>query len=283
MSQMIGMNAYQANTNLWYTALNGITSTVKGSKPVKSKKAPTYKYPEFVYAISYVNDEYWKNRLNDAGLGKIPIGFKYMNNSLRHIKKKISIVLPADNPYQIAMLFIQFLKEHGNFYSPQEMEHSKAMELFQVSENHMLADDTWKKVSKTKHKRVLFFKKYVENKYANLTKSIKDQLFTLINTYYDSGALGIKDVEYSNGEITNIYGITANEGGVFFTRNIIIPQTKMVLKPTGKPKIYCHREHWKKYNENFFKICGGTLDNIKTVSQKSPEDADSEESDDELE
>ena len=57
----------------------------------------------------------------------------------------------------------------------------------------------------------------------------------------------------------------------------------MVLKPTGKPKIYCHREHWKKYNENFFKICGGTLDNIKTVSQKSPEDADSEESDDELE
>ena len=200
-----------------------------------------------------------------------------MNNTLRHVKKKTSVVLPHDDPQQLALLFINFLKQYGNFYSETEIEKSKAMEIITINETQSQSEDSWRKISKTKHKRVLYFKLYINERYGNLSKQIRDQLYTYINIYYESGAIKLTDVEYDNGQILDIRGIGANEKGIFLTRDIRIPQNKVVTKMGGKPKQYYYMEKWRKYNENFQKSFGNPQLTPSTESKAE----DSDESDEE--
>lgn len=244
---------YQASTNLWNTALNGITSTVKSTK-TKTKKVLNFKNIEFINAISLVEDEYWRDRLTNAALGRFPTGFKYMNGILRHIKKKTMIVLPKNNDLLLAEVFIKFLRDNGNFYSPAEMQRSKEYEHTQIQDIQNLEQDDWKNASKTKYKKLYYIREYIDKRYSHLEKRIRDELFTIINNFFELGVLTSKDILYHNDEIDTIYGICANENGIIFKKNFNIPNIKITYKCEEKPKIYCHREHWRKYNENFFKF-----------------------------
>lgn len=239
------------STNLWSQAL---TSNTKAH--VKPTKKIIYKNPEFQVCFDQITDEFWIHQLTNIARGKVPSGFAYANGIITHKKKKVSIQLPSD-AHGMTHTYMAFLREYGNIYSPIDLEINKINSVNTCQEELSMVE-SWKNINKVKNVRALYIRDYVNTKYAHLSKSVKNDIYTEINTYFELDYLKSQDVEYNDGRISHIHRFEVIDGHVVPTHTFYPPQWVPLNSTPGTSveKQYRHHENWSKYMGDYMKhIC----------------------------
>lgn len=237
---------------IWELALIGGTTNNKTIKQARTRKITTYKYPELLECVDYIQDEFWKERLKNAAAGKYPPYFKYYDGILKHTKNKTSVRL-SSNPEEKLKEFINFMRDVGHIYSPNDIIENNNILKHEINS---LSKETWKNISLSKTRRSYYIKDYINKKYAHLDKNIKDELIIHINNCFELQIFKQKNVIFEDNEIKNIVGIDADKNGIIYTQKLTFPNTKINLKKKKKNKIYAHYENWVKYLKDYQKgIC----------------------------
>jgi hypothetical protein len=246
-----GGNTTHTNTDLWLAALNVPDGS---SKPkTRVKKSEIVVYPEIEATVPYTDDPFWIDILRRCARKKLPRGFAYADNHLRHRQNNISIVLP-DDPAAKAQTMIYFLQENGKLYSKRDQERRRLKDEEEMISQLANNSTSWKCVSYSKNRRATHVRDYVERKYAKLPKKIRDELYTQIEVGFETKYITKDNVVFENGQILHIDGIEANQDDIYYTRprNFKIPVIP-ALPEAPKQKIYRHYENWTKYLESYCK------------------------------
>ncbi len=234
--------------NIWENALLG---TQKKTKPTRTRKITSYKFPELLECMNYTDDEFWRQRLDNAAAGKYPTHFAYFNNVLKHKKKQINCQLSAD-PKERCYQFINFLRDEGNIYSPNDQIEKKE----HLEEKSTKQKETWKSISLSKNRRATFIRNYISREYEKFSKTTQDNIFTHINNSLELGILKSSNIVFENDEISNITGIYLDENeNIFYDIDIsnFTKPIKSVTKKEKKEKLYSHYDNWCKYIKDFKK------------------------------
>lgn len=246
-----GVNTTETSASLWTAALNVPGKASKSSGRVK--KSETVVHPEIEACVPYTDDLFWRDILRRCARRKFPRGFMYTENHLRHSQNNISIVLP-DDPDAKAQTMIYFFQENGKLYSKRDQEQRRLTDEEQLVSQLATNSTSWKCVSYSKNRRATHVKDYVERKYQHLPRNIKDELYTQIETGFETKYITKNHVVFENGQILHIDGVEADETRIYFTRPL--PQKNFVANihvEPPKPKAYRHFENWCKYLENYHK------------------------------
>jgi len=258
----LGSNTTFTSVGLWTEAL---TLPTKIGKVGKIKKSDQIKYPPFMLGAELVSDEYWKEILVKAAKGKFPRGFSYQPGYLQHRASGMTIQVP-DDPSSLVEAVVYFLRQKGNIYSPNDLAILES-----AAQQHLIdgedAEIAWSKIYKGKNSRAKYIRDYVERAYGSLDLKIRDELFTQINTYLELDLIKKNDIEFSQGQIQMIHGLTATPGGVFPTRPMTL-KTKSRSKVTEekKPEEQRHYENWLGWMEKYSKY----VYDVKTKTMTAP-------------
>ena len=261
---MLGQNSSATPSSLWTAALTVPDTPGRGRG--KIKKSETITYPEFEQCSQYVDDQYWKDILHQCARKKFPRGFTYQEGYLKHRTSNISILLPDDLMAR-TQTAIYFFQENGKMYSRRD----QALRQSQI-ENIIIQQLTdaaldWRKVATSKNRRASHIKDYVDRNYGQLPLKIRNELITQIGAGFESKYITKEHVQFENGQILHIDGITANENEVSFTRAPPVKKVSASVTYTEeRSKHHQHFQNWCKYLEGFKKYVGSSTKQFDSMS-----------------
>jgi len=175
-------------------------------KPTKTKKIKIVN-PIFEQCIELTNDPYWKTIFTNAMLGKLPSGFSYSDGNLVYKKgNKLIKTLLSGNPINILTTSLDFFRTNGGLYSDIDRER----ELINANAGMTFQQMTWAQICKNSILKRLLIHAYLK-KLAKSDAEYKN-LKTIVNIGMIVGIITNSDIEYRNGEITNIPNIVYREG-----------------------------------------------------------------------
>lgn len=247
----LGQTNSDGASNLWNAALTVPTKKTKGKQRIK--KSDIIHYPEFEMASQNTTDEYWKGILLSCAKKKLPRGFSYDRPNLYHQANNVYIVLP-DDINALTMTAIYFFQENGKLYSEADQERRK-----RIDEEAILVDlankgQKWSTVAKSKNRRAMHIRDYVENIYSHLTQEVRNELFTQINVGFETGFINKDHISFEDGQVVHVDGLDADENGVIFTRTPVGTKLSTITRAEEeKPKPYRHYDNWTKYLEVYNK------------------------------
>jgi hypothetical protein len=247
-----GVNNFQAYGSIWGEALTFGDQSSKSKG--RLKKSEIIHHPEFEEAIIYLDDPYWISIFKSCARKKFPKGFFYNDRHLNYRPNDVTMVLP-DDAQNVAATAVFFFRENGRLHSERDQIIQQRFVEQAISEQMANSPITWTKVSRSKNKRSLYIRGYVDRKYADLPLKIRDELYTQINLGLETKRLTGNQITFVNGIITQIDGIDANEKGVIHSRAMPTRRTTTSSKvvPTTKPKHYEHEKNWDKFLQSYSK------------------------------
>lgn len=246
----LGSNTTSTSVGLWKEALNDSVRTSK--KVEKIKKSDQIKHPIFIAGSQLITDEFWKDILVKAGKGKFPRGFSYQGTHLQHRTSGVTIQVPED-PESLVATVVYFFRQKGNIYSPNDLAllESAAQQYLIDGEDSELA---WNRIYKAKNSRAKYIRDYIDRTYIQLSRQIRDELFTQINTYLELDLIKKEDIVFLEGQIQSITGLTATSEGVIPTREMVYKsKPPKAVHKEKKPEEYRHYEGWVSWMEKYKK------------------------------
>ena len=158
-----------AAVNMFASALTIKPQSIQ-SKP-KLKKTDIITYPEFYNAIEHTrHDPYWAEIFYNCALKKIPRGFMYLEGNLRYRATEMYIILPS-NPKDFCNSAIAFFRQHGNRYSPLDMNEIQKKAEEKIVETLTKKTEQWSVVCKSQVRRAAYVREYVERFYATSSQA----------------------------------------------------------------------------------------------------------------
>jgi len=236
----IGSNTSKVDAILWTSAM---TASKKTTTVTRGKKQKPTVHPEFEEAAELITDPYWKEIFISCSKNKFPRGFQYVNHILQHKNKNLYTILDPE-----LHLFIQgaisFFQQNERILSEQDIKKIN-------TEQGVCQDDTWQHVVRSKNRRAICIRKYVNTYFNDYPKHVKDNLFTMINICYDLKIINSSDIQYHDRNITNIDGISIDGVNIIITKPY---KLDLKVKPddkTAKDKNHQHLKHWLKFLKNY--------------------------------
>jgi hypothetical protein len=217
-----------SGNKLWYSSKKSIENTViknkapKGVNKVRNaaKNKRIIEFPLFEEILKTQTDPYWISFFDDCAIGKLPRGFKYINNVLYYrIKSKTLEVLVPEEPLEAEIIIKKFIFEHAGIISPVDLNEKRAFEECKAVSGNQ-DNNNWNNI-KNEKERAILISTFVErvSECFNLSKESSQNLSQIIKLSIYSGFLNSDNIIMENGNITEIVGLEFSEQNQKFLIN----------------------------------------------------------------
>lgn len=207
-------------------------------------------YPVFLECVQCSEDTFWKNTFEDLAYGKPPYGTYISKNFLTcgYKDKEFSYKIERKNPDILYKDIYKLLTKRLGILSNKEKIRKK-VEFYKYERQLKNSRYTWKSIMKKNIKDVLI-ERYVlkKKKEFNLSSKQSKFLLSLIIISMIFKAITNSDIEYSNGEITNINGIKFTDKHIVIKRNIYKNNICITEENDNKKKYMI--DYWPKFLKN---------------------------------
>jgi hypothetical protein len=179
-------------------------------------------FPFLLKCCDLAQEQFWKNVFEDLAYGKAPYGAFISKGflSCTYKGRAFSYKLVEKETEILYREIYKLLAEKLGILSTSE-QNQKRLLFEELEKNIRENSEEWGKIRK-KNIKDLILEKYVVNmkqKY-NLSIIQARKLMAVIYLATQFKKLTSKDIEYSNGEIISINGITFREGKIVLNKNI---------------------------------------------------------------
>jgi len=217
---------FSGNT-VWYSVKKNNESHIekKSTKNVNkvrnaAKNKRVIEYQIFEEIMKNQVDPYWISFFDDCATGKLPRGFKLVNNILYfRFKSKTLEVLVPEEPLEAEVIIKKFIFEYAGIISPKDLNEKREAE-----ENKIISsygnELNWNNIKNEREQSILissFVEKISES--FNLTKESSQNLTQIIKLSIFSGYLTSDNIIFENGNIIEIIGLEYNENDNKFLIN----------------------------------------------------------------
>lgn len=211
-------------------------------------------YPIFLECLQYTTDTFWENVFEDLAYGKTPYG-TYINKSFlccNYKNKEFSYKIERKDPKVLYDDVYGLLAKKLCLLSVRD-KLNKKIDFNNIEEEIKQTRESWTNIRKKNIKDLLIenFVINMKTKYSlNVKKSRKLMSDIFIAMIFK--VITVKDINYKDGNITSIDGITFSENEYNFHKDIYDLENdyrKCIL--VDKPLI---SENWDKYLYNLQKI-----------------------------
>lgn len=228
---------FSGNT-VWYSVKKNNESNTekKSTKNVNkvrnaAKNKRVVEYQIFEDIMKNQTDPYWISFFDDCATGKLPRGFKLVNNILYfRFKSKTLEVLVPEEPLEAEVIIKKFIFEYAGIISPKDLNEKREAE-----ENKIISsygnELNWNNIKNEKEQSILissFVEKISES--FNLTKESSQNLTQIIKLSIFSGYLTSENIIFENGNIIEIVGLEYNENDKKFLINEELKKNAKIFK-----------------------------------------------------
>ena len=179
-------------------------------------------YPVFLECLQFINDAFWENIFEDLAYGKTPYG-TYINKDFlccNYKNKEFSYKIEKKDPKTLYNDIYSLLGKKLGILSIRDKTNRQID--FQNIENELKeCRKNWSNIRK-KNIKDLLIERYVLNMKNKYSLSYK-QAQTLLSTIFIGlvfKVISVKDIKYSDGNITEIEGISFSNKEFKFEKNI---------------------------------------------------------------
>jgi len=179
-------------------------------------------YPVFLECLQFINDAFWENIFEDLAYGKTPYG-TYINKDFlccNYKNKEFSYKIEKKDPKTLYNDIYSLLGKKLGILSIRDKTNRQID--FQNIENELKeCRKNWANIRK-KNIKDLLIERYVLNMKNKYSLSYK-QAQTLLSTIFIGlvfKVISVKDIKYSDGNITEIEGISFSNKEFKFEKNI---------------------------------------------------------------
>ena len=179
-------------------------------------------YPVFLECLQFINDAFWENIFEDLAYGKTPYG-TYINKDFlccNYKNKEFSYKIEKKDPKTLYNDIYSLLGKKLGILSIRDKTNRQID--FQNIENELKeCRKNWANIRK-KNIKDLLIERYVLNMKNKYSLSYK-QAQTLLSTIFIGlvfKVISVKDIKYSDGNITEIDGISFSNKEFKFEKNI---------------------------------------------------------------
>ena len=212
--------------------------------PIKQKKVkgqrtraqPAIVNNIFAQCAELVDDAYWQTTLMQASYGRFPKGFMYKNGIMTFRRgtktQKIEI---SDNPIEATQTTINFMKDMAGIRSQSDQERERKEIDEKLLNVKSLDNCTWADIKKKKKIQELLIGQFVDHisSTMNLNRDQKKQLITLINVGFLLGYFSTNSVQFVNGSIRGIVGLTYDQEN----KEFIFDHSQLIKSKGTKTKV----------------------------------------------
>ena len=211
-------------------------------------------YPVFLECCEFSTDSFWENMFEDLAYGKTPHGTYINKNFLccSYKNKEFSYKIEKKDPLLLYNDVYNLLVKKLGLLSVRD-KLNKKIDFNNIEEDLKNARKNWNNIRK-KNIKDLLIENYVinmKNKY-NLNVSQSRKLISTIFIGLIFKVFSVKDINYDDGVITSIDGITFEDNKVILERDIYDIENdyrKCIL--IDKQLI---SDNWEKYLNNLQKL-----------------------------
>lgn len=181
-------------------------------------------YPVFVKCCDYIEDSFWKSVFEDLAYGKTVYGTYIVKNFIccSYKGKEFSYKIEEEKEPRIIYeeLYNLFNKKLGLC---SQVDRKKKQETFQSIEKHIknIRTSNWSAIKKKGIKELIIenFVIDMKNKY-NLTINQCKKLLAFISICIIFKVITSSDIQYENGKIENIKGISFKPNKIILTKRL---------------------------------------------------------------
>jgi len=230
--------------------------------PIKQKKNKTKKQKttqqivnQIFYECSQITDDtFWKSIFLQAANGKLPRGFLFKGNLLTYKRgSKTQRLEVSDDPIEALSTCMSFFRSNAGIRSQTDQEREKQEIEEKLLKLGSIENCMWSDIKKKKVQEILI-NSFVDSitKSMNLSIKQRDQLTTLINLGFLLGYFTSSSVQFNDGIIKGITGLSFNSETKEFILDVNLsarPKTSRskfkfvldseLLDPSNKP----HQAH----------------------------------------
>jgi hypothetical protein len=179
-------------------------------------------YPMFLECFEYTTDSFWENVFEDLAYGKTPYGTYINKNFLccNYKNKEFSYKIEKKDPEQLYNDVYNLLAKKLGLLSVRD-KLNKKIDFNNIEEDLKNTRKSWNNIRK-KNIKDLLIENYVinmKNKY-KLSVSHSRKLISTIFIGLIFKVFSVKDINYNNGVIESIDGITFEDNKVILERNV---------------------------------------------------------------
>uniref|UniRef100_A0A6C0E0I1 Uncharacterized protein n=1 Tax=viral metagenome TaxID=1070528 RepID=A0A6C0E0I1_9ZZZZ len=211
-------------------------------------------YPMFLECFQFTTDSFWENVFEDLAYGKTPYGTYINKNFLccNYKNKEFSYKIEKKDPLLLYNDVYNLLVKKLGLLSVRD-KLNKKIDFNNIEEDLKNTRKNWNNIRK-KNIKDLLIENYVinmKNKY-NLNVSQSRKLISTIFIGLIFKVFSVKDINYDDGVITSIDGITFEDNKVILERDIYDIENdyrKCIL--IDKQLI---SDNWEKYLNNLQKL-----------------------------
>jgi hypothetical protein len=179
-------------------------------------------YPMFLECFEYTTDSFWENVFEDLAYGKTPYGTYINKNFLccNYKNKEFSYKIEKKDSEQLYNDVYNLLAKKLGLLSVRD-KLNKKIDFNNIEEDLKNTRKSWNNIRK-KNIKDLLIENYVinmKNKY-KLSVSHSRKLISTIFIGLIFKVFSVKDINYNNGVIESIDGITFEDNKVILERNV---------------------------------------------------------------
>jgi hypothetical protein len=179
-------------------------------------------YPIFLECFQFIKDTFWENIFEDLSYGKCPYG-TYINKGFlccNYKGKEFNYKIEKKNPEQLYKDTYNLLVKKIGLQSQRDKIKNKTN--FQNIENEIKEyRKSWNTIRKKNIKDLLIEKYIIEIKNKHSLSIVQcKKLHSYINIAIILKSITSKDIEYKDGVITNIKGISFKKNQIIYEKDI---------------------------------------------------------------
>jgi hypothetical protein len=213
-------------------------------------------YPIFLECCELIEDTFWKNVFEDLSYGKCPYGTYISKDFLccNYKNKEFSYKIENKNPKQLYDdIYILFIKKLGLLSHQDKIE--KKINFNNIETEIKEYRKSWSNIRKKNIKDLLIENYVIEmKKKHSLTLKQARNLLSMIFIGMVFKVINVKDIDYEDGVIKNINGISFKNKQVIYEKDMYKFETNITSYIIIEKNLMS--DSWYKYLESLKKIIG---------------------------
>lgn len=202
-----------------------------------SMSSSTIIHPLFEECKNFTLDLYWRDIFTKFALNRFPTGIRYdpthKNLILKINGKKTEVIaLPEEDPAFCFQIVMRIMRDKLNMHSTRDIKSGKEELAIDSQKNVCNLDCEWKKIKPRylKDQLMMDYIAKLKEKYSLTPQEVK-HLISIIQLGFQFKGLSQDDVDFSDGAIQDIQGLSFDRK----TRKFTVPEYSSCSKTAEKP------------------------------------------------